>query len=146
MTEKEYILLQEMKDNCIDAVNKSSTMTYIDSKAQEKYDLLCKLEHIAEVQGKWDINKDTRNSRQRVANAQCLKELSKTREDLGYLKAWTTRLLNDLNKLSDADELDYNDILYIKSHEVDSLVYNFMNNKENSKALDILEYNEDNRI
>lgn len=95
MTEEEYILLQEMKDNCT-----NPNVKYKDPKRQDKYKLLCKLENAYQKYGKWDMNKDTRNSRQRVANHQVLKELCTTREDMGILKLYTQSLLTDLNKLS----------------------------------------------
>lgn len=94
MTEQDYILLNEMIDNCKNAQG------YDDPKREQKYQMLNKVLSIVEKEGKWDTNKDTRNSRQRIANYQVLKQLQQVSEDLGLLKHYTRHLLTELQNAS----------------------------------------------
>lgn len=136
MTENEYILLNEMIDNCKNAQG------YDDPKREMKYQMLLKVLSIVEKEGKWDTNKDTRNSRQRIANYQVLKQLRQTAEDLGYLKGYTYQLLTALKEQTDKDSLEYNDVLYMKSSDIDNL-YNKFTSDTYNKAKELIEFRED---
>lgn len=135
MTEQDYVLLNEMIDNCKNA------QEYNDPKREAKYQMLTKVLSIVEKEGKWDTNKDTRNSRQRIANYQVLKQLRQVSEDLGYLKAYTESLLKALEIQTDKDCLDYNDVLYMKSSDIDNMYAEFTSDKY-KKALDLIDYKE----
>lgn len=136
MTENEYILLNEMIDNCKNAQG------YDDPKREMKYQMLLKVLSIVEKEGKWDTNKDTRNSRQRIANYQVLKQLRQTAEDLEYLKGYTYQLLTALKEQTDKDSLEYNDVLYMKSSDIDNL-YNKFTSDTYNKAKELIEFRED---
>lgn len=89
--------------NCIDNFPHSKITHAIRELQQENKKLKEKVKKLSQ----WDINKDTRNSRQRVANAKLLKENEELREkldkyenpeDMTLMMMWCTEQVKDENK------------------------------------------------
>ena len=53
---------------------------------------------------KWDHNKDTRNSRQRIANAELVKRNKELKEDIKGYEQERQVLLDDLNEITEANK------------------------------------------
>lgn len=73
----------------------------------------------------WDRNKDTRNSRQRVANKKLIKSIKNNKHQIYILRKYVLTLLEAVRDLSDSETLEFNDELYIKSVELSSLLQDF---------------------
>ena len=73
----------------------------------------------------WDRNKDTRNSRQRVANKKLIKSIKNHKHQIYILRKYALTLLEAVQALSDSETLEFNDELYIKSVELSSLLQDF---------------------
>lgn len=99
MTSEQQTLLDEMKNNSLLA--KQGKFEYNDPKAGKKYELLCYLESEINRLHSFDKVRDTRNSKQRVANDQVLKAFGNAKQELGEVKAFTNSLLFYLLRYKD---------------------------------------------
>lgn len=120
----DYLMYLFDMDDSINPEIRDLTLDLISAYSKSNASLIIANEKIEKL-SQWDKNKDTRNSRQRVANKKLIKSIKNHKHQIYLLRRYTLMILKAVQELSDSETLEFNDDLYIKSVELSNLMQEF---------------------